>query len=163
MRLLLFVLLAAIAHGAAWADAAPAGAEEAPHPHAAMPPSGGMGYTHGAMKKSPQPLVTKVPKAEAADARTVAEVNTNGAALKDRAVTVRAQVVKVSNVLGKHWVHLRDGSGSSADGSDDLLVTSAAEPKIGDVVVAKGTVKTDVDIGNGYMFKVLVEDVSFSN
>ena len=94
--------------------------------------------------------------------RTVAEVNANRVALKDKPVTIRAQVVKVNaNVMGKNWVHLRDGSGSAADSSNDLLVTSKDEPKVGDVVLAKGTVKTDVDLGSGYAYKVLVENATF--
>jgi len=63
--------------------------------------------------------------------------------------------------MGKNWVHLRDGSGSAADNSNDLLATSKDEPKVGDVVIARGTVKTDVDLGSGYAYKVLIEDVSF--
>jgi hypothetical protein len=106
--------------------------------------------------------VAKVPKAEGPTARTVAEVNAQGAALKDKPVTIRAQVVKVTpEVMGKNWIHLRDGSGSAADGSNDVLVTSKALPKVGDVVVAKGTVRTDVTLGAGYAYKVLVEDVAF--
>jgi hypothetical protein len=103
----------------------------------------------------------KVAKAEGANARTVAEVNSDRPP-SDKPVTVRAKVVKVTaNVMGKNWVHLRDGSGSAADNSNDILVTSKDEPKVGDVVIAKGVVKTDVDLGSGYAYKVLVEDVSF--
>ena len=159
MRFFLVPALAAFVFGAPGVAAPEPG--EASSPHAQMAAGGGMGYMHDSMKKGPEPVVANVPKAEAADARTVAEVNTDRLALKDRSVTVRAQVVKINNVLGKNWVHLRDGSGSSADGSNDLLVTSEGEPRIGDVVVAKGTVKTDVDIGDGYTFKVLVEDATF--
>jgi hypothetical protein len=91
----------------------------------------------------------------------VAEVYANRAALKDKPVAVRAKVVKVTpGVRGKNWIHLRDGSGSAADGSNDLLVTSKDEPKVGDVVLAKGTVKTDVNLGSGYAYKVLIEEAS---
>ena len=38
---------------------------------------------------------------------------------------------------------------------------TADEANVGDVVIAKGIVKTDVDLGSGYAYKVLVEDVSF--
>jgi hypothetical protein len=103
-----------------------------------------------------------VAKAEGANGRTVAEVYANRVALKDKPVVIRAKVVKVNaGVMGKNWVHLRDGSGSAADGSNDLLVTSKDEPKVGDLVVAKGTVKTDVNLGSGYAYKVLVEEASF--
>ena len=69
--------------------------------------------------------VARVPKASGAQARTVAEVVSGQAALKDRPVLVRARVVKVSvGILGKNWMHLQDGSGSAADGSHDILVTT---------------------------------------
>ena len=80
----------------------------------------------------------------------------------DKPVVIRAKVVKFNGgIMGKNWIHLRDGSGSAADNSNDILVTSKDEAKVGDVVIAKGIVKTDVDLGSGYAYKVLVEDVSF--
>jgi hypothetical protein len=117
---------------------------------------------HAGVNKTPDVGDVKVPKAEGANARTVAQVYTDRLALKDKPVVIRAKVVKVnSGIMGKNWVHLRDGTGSAADNSNDLLVTSKDEPKLGDVVIAKGVVKTDVDLGSGYAYKVLVEDVSF--
>jgi hypothetical protein len=105
----------------------------------------------------------KVAKAKGADARTVAEVATQGATLKGKTVAVHGQVVKFTpEVMGKNWVHLRDGSGSAKDGSNDILVTTKDETKIGDVVLAKGTVQTDRNFGSGYSYKVLVEDAKLS-
>ena len=73
--------------------------------------------------------------------------------------SVRGKVVKFTpEVLGKNWVHLRDGSGSAADGSNDILVTTLDETKIGDVVLVKGVVQTDRDLGSGYSYKVLIEE-----
>ncbi|HEX4885845.1 MAG TPA: nucleotide-binding protein [Casimicrobiaceae bacterium] len=124
--------------------------------------SADVGAMHGSVGKSIDVPVAKVAKAEGADARTVAEVNSQRLALKDKPVTLRAQVVKVTpEVMGKTWVHLRDGSGSAADGSNDVLATGKDVPKVGDVVLAKGVVRTDVNLGSGYVYKVLVEDVSF--
>ena len=103
----------------------------------------------------------KVAKATGADARTVVEVLTKGAGLKDKKVTVRGKVVKFSAmIMGKNWVHLRDGTGSAADKTDDLLVTTMDQAKVGDVVVVKGTVRTDKDFGAGYSYKVLVEEAT---
>ncbi len=124
---------------------------------------GNLAAIHAGIAKAGDVAVVKPAKAEGASGRTVAEVNADRGALKDKIVAVRATVVKVnSNVMGKNWVHLRDGSGSAADQSNDLLVTSSEEPKVGDVVVAKGVVKTNVDLGSGYAFKVLVENASFT-
>ena len=127
------------------------------------PTAGGdLNQIHGNLTKTPDVGVVKVAKAEGANGRTVAEVNSDRLALRDKPVTIRAKVVKVTaNVMGKNWVHLRDGSGSAADNSNDILVTSKDEPTVGDVVIAKGVVKTDVNLGSGYAYKVLVEDVSF--
>ena len=103
----------------------------------------------------------KVDKASGPDARTVAEVVTGKAGLKDKSVLVRAQVVKVNTgIMGKNWLHLRDGSGSAADGSNDILVTTRDIAALGDVVSVKGTVRTDVNLGSGYTYAVLIEDAA---
>ncbi len=78
--------------------------------------------------------------------------------LKDKPVAVRGKVVKYTpGVMGKNWIHLRDGSGSAADRTNDVLVTTTEETNIGDIVTAKGVVRTDKDFGSGYAYQVLVE------
>jgi len=102
-----------------------------------------------------------VSKASGADARTVAEIVTKATVLKDKTVRVRGQVVKYNpGVMGKNWIHLRDGSGAAADNSNDLLVTTTTTTtaKVGDVVTVTGVVHTDKDFGSGYSYKVLIED-----
>ena len=102
--------------------------------------------------------VEKVAKATAPDAKTVEEVVAGRTALKDKTVTIRGQVVKVTTgVLDKNWLHLQDGTGSSAKGTHDILVTTTDTIAVGDVVVAQGTVRTDVTIGPGYAYQVLVD------
>lgn len=103
----------------------------------------------------------KVPKASGPDARTVAEIITKRIELKDKTVVVRGKVVKyTAEVLGENWVHLRDGSGSATDNTHDVLVTTKDQAKIGDIVVAKGVVHIDRDLGSGYSYKVLVEEAT---
>ena len=105
--------------------------------------------------------ITKVTKAVGPDAKTVAEVVTGKAGLKDKTVLVHAQVVKASTgILGKNWLHLRDGSGSAAAGTHDVLVTTLDNAAVGDIVNARGKVRTDVDLGSGYAYAVLIEDAS---
>lgn len=109
-----------------------------------------------------QPVVEPVAKAQGKDAKTVAEVVTGRAALRDKPVTVRARVDRISrNVMGLNWVHLRDGSGTPAEGNYDLVVTSKESPEVGKIVVARGVVRTDIDVGAGHAFKVIVQDASF--
>lgn len=103
----------------------------------------------------------QVSKAKSPDARTVAEVVKGKATLKDKGVTVRAKVVKVNRgIMGKNWLHLQDGSGSAADGSNDIIVTTKDAAELGDVVTVKGTVRTGVKLGSGYDYAVLIDDAS---
>jgi len=114
---------------------------------------------HGQAAQAPVMTDVKVAKATGADAYTVGEVNAKAASLKDKPVTVHAKVVKFSaNIMGKNWVHLRDGSGSAKDGSDDLMVTTQDAAKVGDVVTLKGVLRTNKDFGAGYVYKVIVEE-----
>ncbi len=102
-----------------------------------------------------------VSRATGANARTVAEIVAQSKDLKDKPVELHAQVVKFSPaIMGKNWIHLRDGSGSAADGSNDILVTSAGNTKVGDVITVTGVVRLDKDFGAGYLYKVLIEDGS---
>ena len=103
----------------------------------------------------------RVPKAQGANAYTVEEINKKAVALKDKSVVVRGKVVKYNpGIMGRNWIHLRDGSGSAQDESDDILVTSKSEANLGDVVTAKGVVHNDKEFGAGYAYKVLIEDAT---
>ncbi len=101
----------------------------------------------------------KVTKAEGPDARTVAEVFAQKASLKEKKVAVRGKVVKFSaGIMGLNWVHLRDGTGSADKANNDLTVTTNDAAAVGDVVVAKGVVRTDKDFGAGYTYPVIVQE-----
>ena len=127
-------------------------------PPAMQPPNDAVHMRAGAAKPVDVGNV-KVPKAAGRDARTVAEIVAKGTELKDKTVVVRGKVVKYTpGVMGKNWVHLRDGTGSASDGTNDVLVTTQDETRIGDVVIARGTVRTDVNLGSGYAYKVLVDE-----
>jgi len=112
-----------------------------------------------ALPKGPETPDAKVPKASGPDARTVGEIMTRPDALKEKTVVVRGKIVKInSGIRGVNWVHLRDGSGSAASGTNDLIVTTNEELKVGDIVIMKGVVRTDKNLGAGYLYKVLVEE-----
>jgi len=99
-----------------------------------------------------------VAKATGADARTVAEVYQDKAKLKDKSVSVRGLVVKVSSgILGHNWLHIADGSQEK-----DLVVTTTQDVKQGEELTIRGTVHTDKDLGSGYRFEVLVEDAKLT-
>jgi hypothetical protein len=91
--------------------------------------------------------------------KTVAEVWAEKTALSGKQVVVRAKVVKVvSNILGKNFLHLRDGSGS--EGNNDLTVTTKDKLKVGQIVTATGLITTDKDFGSGYRYDVIMEDAT---
>lgn len=142
---------------------------------AQMPPGmgGGMGGAAGGMPDlaaqhaaasaaTPDVGDVKVEKASGADARTIAEVYAQRATLKEKGVAVRGKVVKFNEgIMGRNWLHLRDGTGS-ANKDNDLTVTTGDKVGVGDVVVVKGTVRVDKDFGTGHPYPVIVEDAKVS-
>lgn len=92
---------------------------------------------------------------------TIAEIIAEHGSIEGQEVSLRARVVKFSaNILGKNWITLQDGTGVAP--ADKLVVTSAETVAVGDEVVVSGLVKSNVDIGAGYTYEVLLENASFS-
>ena len=92
---------------------------------------------------------------------TIQEIIAKHGQIEGQEVSLRARVTKFSpNILGKNWVTLQDGTGKTPD--DKLVVTSLAVVAVGEEVVVTGKVKNNVDIGAGYVYKVLLEDAGFS-
>jgi hypothetical protein len=150
----------------AGADGAPSPAPGAPGAGggAGEPPSqAGMAAQHAAAAAGPAEVGdVKVPKASGADARTVAEIYAQKAALKEKSVTFRGKVVKFNEgIMGRNWLHLRDGTGAAGK-DNDVTVTTSDKAAVGDVVVVKGTVRLDKDFGAGYAYPVIVEDAKIS-
>ncbi len=161
---LVFGTLAGQAPAGAAPGAAPAGRPGMPP---GMPPGGaapGLAAQHAAAATGPAEVrEVKVDKAAGPDARTVAEIHAQRAQLKEKKVTVRGKVVKVSaGIMGRNWVHLRDGTGSQQKGTNDVTVTTGDTAAVGDVVVARGVVRTDKDFGAGYAYPVIVEEAKLS-
>lgn len=93
----------------------------------------------------------------------IAKVWADRKALAGKTVTVRGKVVKFNGgILGRNWIHLQDGSGKAADGTNDLLVTTDGTAKVGDVIAARGVVAVDQDFTSGYAYKVLIEKASIT-
>lgn len=135
------------------ANGIPTAAAAAPQQTAVSP--------HAAPAKALEGPDVKVPRATGTNARTVGEIMTRSAELKDKPILIRAKIVKInSGIRGVNWVHLRDGTGSAASGTHDLIVTTKDELKVGDIVTMKGIVRTDRDLGAGYTYKVMVEEGS---
>lgn len=135
--------------------AAPAGMEASASP--AKPAE--MAAQHQAVATGPKDVkVEKVSKASGADGRTVAELWAQREKLAGKKVAVRGTVVKFTPVMGKNFLHLRDGTGSADKKDNDVTITTSDMAAVGEVVTAKGTVIVDKDFGSGYAYPVLVDD-----
>ncbi|MGA7614716.1 MAG: nucleotide-binding protein [Thermoanaerobaculia bacterium] len=141
---------------------APAGSPDpnmaAAIPAAAEPP---VPAAHGKMvaaaEKDAAPV--KVARATGANAKSVAEVWSERKALSGKPVVIHAKVVKfLPQIMGRNWIHLRDGSGSAAASDNDLVVTTQDTAAEGDVVTVTGTVQADHDLGRGLIYQVVVVD-----
>ncbi len=149
--------------------------EPAPAAPRAAPTGSGGGMFAAAAAQSPQSPSTAVPaghpapaatadtgpvkvsKAAGPQGRTIADIYAQSAQLKDRPISVHGKVVKATNgVMGKNWLHLRDGTGAGA--TADLTVASDQTAGVGDTVLVSGIVHLDRSLGAGYHYDVLVED-----
>lgn len=120
-------------------------------------PHGGTASPHGTRAEVKGPI--KVAKAAGPDARTVAEIHAQKTALQGKEVVLAGKVVKYNAaILDRNWAHLRDGSGSAKDGSDDLTVVLKDESALGRVITVRGKVVLKKDLGASYQFPVLLED-----
>ncbi len=137
---------------------AAAPAAGAPGPAGAAAPE--MVAAHAAAASGPEENEkVSVAKAEGAEGRTIAELYAQRAALAGKPVAVRGKVVKVNlGIMGKNWLHLRDGSGTAEGKNHDLTVTTQDAVAKGDVVLVKGTLAVARDFGSGYTYDLLVEE-----
>lgn len=119
------------------------------------------GNPHAALAQPTAMTVEQVNKASGSGARTVAEVWSGGAGLAGQRIRVRGKVVKYNpGVMGRNWVHLQDGSGDAAKGTNDLTVTTLDEVTVGEIVTIAGTVQVDKDFGAGYRYPIIVEEAA---
>lgn len=115
---------------------------------------------HGAITSSPSSSVdlSGIPKAEGGV--TVGTVFTKKSTLAGTEVVIRAKVVKSNTgIMGKNWLHLRDGT-AGPGGEDDLTVTTSGTARVGETVVVRGKLTTDKDFGFGYRYDVILEDAT---
>lgn len=122
----------------------------------------GQGYVAVQPQKTPAaqaPSAGEITPLEAG--KTIVQVYAESAQLKEQKISLNARVIKISkNIMGKHWVTLQDGTGTEPD--NKLLATTQELVSPGDLVTATGIVRTDIDLGYGYHYKVLLEEATFS-
>jgi hypothetical protein len=117
--------------------------------------AGGSGNGNGAGAGTPVP--------RPAGAISIADLAKKAQSLEGQPVTVTGNVVKVNDgILGRNWIHVQDGTGNAGDKTNDVLVTTDATAKVGDKIVATGTVKTKQDFGSGYAYDFMLEKATVS-
>ncbi|MEC7948933.1 MAG: hypothetical protein VX265_15295 [Myxococcota bacterium] len=99
-------------------------------------------------------VAAAVPEAAVPISQVYAEI----AARVDQPIVVHGTVVKATGAVGAIWVHLQDGTGDAASGTNDITVKTQAEVVPGQRVAFRGVLRRDVDLGFGYHYEALVED-----
>jgi hypothetical protein len=108
-------------------------------------------------------LLTTPTFADEALTKTIGDLYRERAELNGKQVTLRGEVVKVNNqIMDRNWVHLRDGSGDAADGSNDITITTQDKATLHDQVQVTGTLAVDLDFGSGYKYPLLVEKATIT-
>ncbi|MBF0351451.1 MAG: hypothetical protein HQM11_10495 [SAR324 cluster bacterium] len=114
------------------------------------------------MSMTAQPVTAEISVQKMEGGYSVEELYAKRNELNGQAVAVRGTVVKfLSGIMGKNWIHLQDGSGSA--GTNDLTITTQEEAKVGDTVICKGKLTADKDLGQGYVYTVILEDASLTS
>lgn len=128
-------------------------------PAAAVAPPMALGHSTGGAAQGTGDASSKAaPLTPVAGATPIAKIWAERKALAGKTVTVHGRVVKFNGgILDRNWLHLQDGTGRAADGTNDLLVTTDAAAKVGDVITVSGTVAVDQDFTAGYAYKVMLE------
>lgn len=94
---------------------------------------------------------------------SIADLWAKRKSLAGKQVIVRGKVAKVNNgIMGSNWLHVQDGSGSAADGTNDLTITTAGEAQIGDIVTASGVLAIEKDFGAGYSYEAILENATLT-
>ena len=116
------------------------------------------GHTPATSATAPEDVdLSNIAKAEGG--LTVGEIFTDKDTLSGQDVALRGKVVKFSpQIMGKNWLHIQDGSGDSAAGTNDLTVTTSVTAQVGDTVLVNGPLTLDKDFGYGYKYNVIIED-----
>jgi len=125
-------------------------------------PAGDKKAAAGKAQATPAEKIS-VTKATGPNAYTIAEIYTKKKTLNGKSVSVKAKVVKVTTgIMKMNWIHLQDGTGNAADGTNDIVATATTEPPAdGDIVTVSGTLAADKDFGSGYKYAVLIEKATF--
>ncbi len=114
---------------------------------------------HGAAMTAAAPALDLSNIRKAEGGYTVAELFAKKADLAGKEVVVRGRVAKFTpEVMGKNWLHVRDGTGGA--GTNDVTVATTATAAVGNMVLVRGKLTPDKDLGFGYRYDIIIEDAT---
>lgn len=110
-------------------------------------------------KKVSAPAKGEIEKAEGG--MSIEEIFSERDRFRGKEVILRGRVMKIiSNILGMTWVTLQDGTGMAPD--NKIIAVTMESVNLGDVLTARGILQTNVNIGSGYQYEVLIDEVKFT-
>ncbi|MDG1803865.1 hypothetical protein [Flavicella sp.] len=111
------------------------------------------------VKAKPLPKTDNIKIEKVEGVTTVAELFGNLSKFKGKKIRVKGKVTKFNAmIMNKNWIHLEDGTKYGSD--YDLIITSKETFEVGDVVTLEGIVATNIDLGYGYKYKVLIQEAA---
>lgn len=88
---------------------------------------------------------------------SIAELFGNSNNYANKMIKIQGEVVKFSsNIMGKNWIHLQDGTES--DGKNDLTITTDQMAKVGEIIIIEGKITLEKDFGSGYFYELIMEE-----
>ena len=113
-------------------------------------------HSSHASSKTAAPTSTDDPnKLEVKGSVKIADLVANPKKYVGETIQISGKCVKVnSNIMGRNWVHIKDGSKDDYD----LVVTCNAEIPVGHMVTIAAKVALDKDFGAGYHYAMILEN-----
>jgi len=100
----------------------------------------------------------EVDKASGENAYRVEEAFAQKEELTGKTIRIKGKVVKFSPmIMGRNWVHLQDGTGDPMSNTHDLVITTDATTKEGDIITMEGVLTAFKDFGAGYKYEAIIE------
>lgn len=88
---------------------------------------------------------------------SIAELFGNANNYANKKIKIQGEVVKFSsNIMGKNWIHLQDGT--EVDGKNDLTITTEQKAVVGELIIIEGKITLDKDFGSGYYYELIMEE-----
>ncbi|MBK7288346.1 MAG: hypothetical protein IPI95_15395 [Flavobacteriales bacterium] len=96
-------------------------------------------------------------KVDVAGSVKIADLIASPKKYEGKVIQVSGTCTKVNpNIMGRNWVHLKDGS----KGDPEVVATTDVVVPLGEKATIVGTVVLDKDFGAGYRYAILLENAT---